>query len=54
MYPAIQAIPTFGTFQGVTVAMVGINRLRPNIPPSRTIRMIWTNRIAPVVGVVGR
>jgi hypothetical protein len=45
MHPAIQAIPTFGTCQGVTTARLGINQSVPNIPLGRMARMIrigWT------------
>lgn len=40
MYPAIRAIPTFGTFLGVTTPGRGINRGRKNIPASQAVRII--------------
>ena len=44
MHPAIQAIPTSGTYQGVTTAKLGINQLMPNILLSRMARMIPIGR----------
>jgi hypothetical protein len=40
MCPAIQAIPTFGTYQGVTTGMLGINQLRPNILANQMAGMV--------------
>lgn len=44
MHHAIRAIPTFGTYQGVTTVRLGINQPMPNIPLGRTARMIRISR----------
>jgi hypothetical protein len=46
MCPAIQAIPTFGTYRGVTTGELGINQLRPNILVNGMAWMVWTARTA--------